>query len=82
MIFRWMMQFDARWLYTLISLGLLLAILAQVIAYRSGERKRSRLLGMWIGIAAVLLAATAGQIGSAKLQNYANFINARIGGGL
>jgi hypothetical protein len=58
------------------SVGLLLGIVAQVIAYRTGNRTRARFAGMWFAILAIGLLFVAGQIAGAKLRDYANFIAA------
>ena len=52
----------------LFSLGILLAVVAQVIMYRSGERNKQRYRGMVVGIVASLLLFFAGQIAGAKLR--------------
>lgn len=70
------------WLNGLFSAGLVLAVIAQVLAYRSGDRTRQRQLVMVVGILAVVSLFAAGQIAGARLRDYANFIAARQAGGL
>ncbi len=64
----------------LFSLGIVLAIVAQVVAYRSGQRTRQRCVAMWLGIFAACLLFAAGQIASVKLRDYANSVSARMSG--
>jgi hypothetical protein len=52
--------------------SLILATVAQVMAYRSGCRNYKRYAAMWCGIIAVFLLFAAGQIAGAKLTNYVN----------
>ncbi len=78
-----MVRMDATWVYYIFYLGLLFAIVAQVLAYYHGPRTRWRFIGMVFGIGAVCLIAIAGQITNVKLRDYANFIAGRtMGGGL
>jgi hypothetical protein len=66
----------------LFVLGIVLAIVAQVLAYRGGARTTERKLSMGAGILAALLLLTAGQIAGARLRDYANFIAGTSKGGL
>jgi uncharacterized membrane protein len=75
-----MAHLSGAWIYGLFVSSLILAAVAQIIAYRSGERNCKRFTGMCCGIAAVFLMFAAGQIASAKLTNYVNSIGARSGG--
>ena len=54
--------------------GVILAIAAQIIAYRSGSRTTLRWCGMWCGIGSIVLLFAAGQIAGARLWDYANSI--------
>ena len=54
--------------------GVILAIAAQIIAYRSGGRTTVRWWGMWCGIGSTVLLFLAGQIAGARLWDYANSI--------
>ena len=76
----YMVKMDVMWVQVFFFGGLLLGLVAQVIAYVSGERNRRRLVGMCFGIAAIVLMAAAARIASVKARDYANSISARLGG--
>jgi hypothetical protein len=54
--------------------GVILAILAQIVAYRAGSRTWGRFWGAAIGITGAILIAAAGQIATIKLTDLVNFI--------
>lgn len=54
----------------LFTLGIVFAILAQIVVYGSGRPTRSRRVAMYLGITAALLLFAAGQIFGCKLSNY------------
>jgi hypothetical protein len=74
---------DVIWVSYIFYCGFVLAVIAQIIAYRHGPRTNPLLIGMIFGIGAVCMIALAGQITNVKLRDYANFIAGRtMGGGL
>jgi hypothetical protein len=66
----YVLTLDVMWVQICFYGGLVLAAVAQVIAYRGGDRTNMRLAGAVIGIAAAVLMAAAGQIASVKLQGF------------
>ena len=77
----YMVKMDVAWVWWFFGAGLLLAAVAQVIAYRNGLRTFQRKVGLFFGIAALILMFVASQIAGEKLRDYANFISGRISGG-
>jgi hypothetical protein len=65
------------WLNGLFGLGIALAIIAQVLAYRAGQRTRQRQIVMIVGIAAAISLFAVGQIAGTKLRDYVSFVNGR-----
>jgi hypothetical protein len=76
----YMIKMNVMWVWWFFGAGLLLGAAAQVIAYLSGQPTCKRKVGLFFGIAALILMFVASQIAGAKLRDYANFISGRISG--
>ncbi|MBV9016954.1 MAG: hypothetical protein JO058_14980 [Alphaproteobacteria bacterium] len=69
------------WLNVLFTFGIVLAVIAQVLAYLSGKRTWLRLIVMVMGVASTISLFAAGQIAGAVLRDYVNSVGARQAGG-
>ena len=74
----WLGSLSTIWIYTLFSAGIIASIAAQVFAFLEGPKTCRRQAALALGILATLALFAAGFIGSAKLRDYVNFVNARI----